>query len=227
MKNGTMPGAMFRDTKPGAWSPWGQVQGPARKILDGVYSVSTAGHGGIVLSTDRAAFVNDLFPLFQPFTGDSRYWEEDEDWAVPTLAFAREIVAKDGPRSRRMVWAAVRHVRSAANRKPMDLSNVAISNRKFFEGKETKWKHVAEYLDGMGKDVQAVHDEFAAEVAELWERGGMSSVGAKRERDWVVMFHRESDGSRRTVSMPYPMKLHYTTEELDAYDAAGTVDVVA
>src|SRR4051794_1640047 len=53
-------------------SPWGEVQ-PATRFADGIYSVSTAGHGGFKVSDE----FNKLIP--EPFRADGGWYEEDCD----------------------------------------------------------------------------------------------------------------------------------------------------
>jgi hypothetical protein len=56
-------------------SPWGEVQ-HATRFVDGIYSVSTAGHGGFKVSDE----FNRLIP--EPFRADGGWYEEDCDWAA-------------------------------------------------------------------------------------------------------------------------------------------------
>ncbi len=68
-------------------SPWGAVQ-QCDEMAPGIWNVTTASHGGIVLDQAHA----DRIPAdIEPFTGSRRHWEEDCDWAVPMLVFAAEI----------------------------------------------------------------------------------------------------------------------------------------
>jgi len=59
----------------GTSTPWGPVQ-THHKIAEGVWSVSTAGHGGIILSDER---IKELPSHYKSWTGTERYNEEDED----------------------------------------------------------------------------------------------------------------------------------------------------
>jgi hypothetical protein len=68
-------------------SPWGPVQ-HVTVISPDIKQVSTASHGGLILSAKLARKV----PAgIQSFVGDNRYWEEDCDWAVVTLLFPEEF----------------------------------------------------------------------------------------------------------------------------------------
>ena len=57
-------------------SPWGAVQ-HGERLVDGVFFVSTAGHGGIKLSQARNALIPDVFRR------EGGWYEEDCDWAIP------------------------------------------------------------------------------------------------------------------------------------------------
>lgn len=71
-------------------SPWGQVQ-HSKCLADGIWSVSTASHGGIWLSEDRLRELDEIMPEAYPtFVGDARWFEEDCDWCIPVIAFHLE-----------------------------------------------------------------------------------------------------------------------------------------
>ena len=74
-------------------TPWGQVQ--FQDILaDGIISVSTASHGGIVLSSSRQRqLLNKGVASKSNFLKSNKYWEEDCDWAIPFFHFADDIKA--------------------------------------------------------------------------------------------------------------------------------------
>jgi hypothetical protein len=57
-------------------SPWGAVQ-HGEKLVDGVFFVSTAGHGGIKLDRTPNASIPDIF------RNEGGWYEEDCDWAIP------------------------------------------------------------------------------------------------------------------------------------------------
>lgn len=74
-------------------TPWGEVQ--FQDILaDGIISVSTASHGGIVLSEfrQRQLLAKGVKPKSN-FLKSNKYWEEDCDWAIPFFHFADDIKA--------------------------------------------------------------------------------------------------------------------------------------
>lgn len=62
----------------GMSTPWGAIQ-HYDVLAEGVISVGTAGHGGIWLSDER---ISQLPDHYEPFTGDKRWAEEDEDGAL-------------------------------------------------------------------------------------------------------------------------------------------------
>lgn len=70
-------------------SLWGAADNVER-IADGIHWVSTASHGGVVLSPSRVAKIPDAI---LPFRKDRTYWEEDSDYAVPMLLFCDDFKA--------------------------------------------------------------------------------------------------------------------------------------
>lgn len=67
-------------------SLWGAPQ-TADQALPGIWSVETASHGGFILSDPRQAAMPAALRL------DTRFYEEDCDWALAVLAFEREFAA--------------------------------------------------------------------------------------------------------------------------------------
>jgi len=63
---------------------WG-VPVTTEQVLPGIWHVTTASHGGYVLSDDRQAAVPEALRCEDPF------YEEDVDWALVLLAFAAEF----------------------------------------------------------------------------------------------------------------------------------------
>ena len=66
-------------------TPWGDPQ-LANQVLPGIWTVSTATHGGLVLSDQRQADMPDALQL------TDRYYEEDCDWALVYVAYADEFL---------------------------------------------------------------------------------------------------------------------------------------
>jgi hypothetical protein len=72
-------------------SQWGAVQ-HADEMAPGIWHVSTAGHGGIVVSGERlAAMPKDWRCTAYSARGE---FEEDCDWALPYVVFHRELDPK-------------------------------------------------------------------------------------------------------------------------------------
>jgi len=73
-------------------SPWGHVDWK-KKYSDGIWSLSTPGHGGIWLDRKHAAQLKKLCPNVVNFLRSWTYWEEDCDWAIPFYYFRDEILS--------------------------------------------------------------------------------------------------------------------------------------
>lgn len=75
-------------------SPWGAIQ-DKRELAPGIWSVSTAGHGGIKLSRER----NAAMPVYMRNEGG--WYEEDCEWAkaavVHPIGFRRVIKIEGRP----------------------------------------------------------------------------------------------------------------------------------
>ncbi len=69
-------------------SPWGAVQ-HGEKLADGVFFVSTAGHGGIKLDRARNALIPDVFRR------EGGWYEEDCDWAIPMYFLELKLEKKE------------------------------------------------------------------------------------------------------------------------------------
>ena len=67
-------------------SPWGAIQ-QADQLIPGAWLVSTATHGGILLSDERQAAMPDALRMTEPA------YEEACDWSLPILAFQDEFAA--------------------------------------------------------------------------------------------------------------------------------------
>lgn len=69
----------------GSASPWGPIQ-IVEELAPGVWSVATAGHGGLKLSPERVKRLPDICRA-TGYSGGG-WFEEDCDWAIPALQFA-------------------------------------------------------------------------------------------------------------------------------------------
>lgn len=68
-------------------TPWGESQ-TIENVALGIDFISTASHGGYMLSQERSdTMPNEL----KPFTGNRRYWEEDCDAALVAVMFSRDM----------------------------------------------------------------------------------------------------------------------------------------
>lgn len=73
-------------------TPWGESQ-QTDTIAEGITWVSTAGHGGIIISPERRAAMPKSLREFAPFAGGNAY-EEDCDVAIVIAAFPQHFTAK-------------------------------------------------------------------------------------------------------------------------------------
>jgi hypothetical protein len=75
-------------------SPWGAIQ-DKRELAPGIWSVSTAGHGGIKLSRERNAAVPDYM------RAEGGWYEEDCQWSIAAMihpiAFQRTVTIEGRP----------------------------------------------------------------------------------------------------------------------------------
>jgi len=78
----------YLDTIPPTTSPWGTPQ-TAGEELPGVWHVTTAGHGGYILTDIRNAQIPERARR------DDCCYEEDCDWATIAWAFRDEFIATD------------------------------------------------------------------------------------------------------------------------------------
>lgn len=74
-------------------SPWGHVQSQ-KTIAPGITWVSTASHGGYLLSPDRTKELESLLPGAKSWAGPGAY-EEDCDWCLVVLAYPHHFNRQD------------------------------------------------------------------------------------------------------------------------------------
>lgn len=74
----------FANTPRPTESIWGRVQ-TATEVIPGLWMVTTASHGGIILSDERQVAMPEALRL------DAPSYEEDCNWALPVLAFETEF----------------------------------------------------------------------------------------------------------------------------------------
>jgi len=63
------------------------------RIADGIWSVSTAGHGGLYVSHDRLLQMPAILSADTPYSGGS-WFEEDCDWCLVCAAFPADFDAR-------------------------------------------------------------------------------------------------------------------------------------
>ena len=86
----------------GMETPWGRAQHTHRYSVE-VVQVSTASHGGFIVTGGSKLLIRALWPWFEPFTGHG-FYEEDCDWAVVVVAMQEHFTDEQ-------VAAAVRTLR--------------------------------------------------------------------------------------------------------------------
>jgi hypothetical protein len=74
--------------KKNAPCPWGNIQDKI-EVAEGITWVSTASHGGFILSEDRYSQMPEYLRLCS-FTGD-QFFEEDCSWCAVVLAFTKHF----------------------------------------------------------------------------------------------------------------------------------------
>lgn len=74
------PDKVFDRSEAPKYSPWGAVQS-ATEVAPGLWSVSTAGHGGLKLSRERNAAMPDYM------RSPGGWYEEDSQWSLVALVF--------------------------------------------------------------------------------------------------------------------------------------------
>ena len=74
-------------------TPWGAIQ-TYDKLADGVYTVDTAGHGGLWLSDERIA---QLPEHYESFACDNRRWHEEDEDAPLVLQYLGLLSLIDEP----------------------------------------------------------------------------------------------------------------------------------
>jgi hypothetical protein len=69
----------FQSTPQPRYSPWGAIQ-TAEQVAPGIWHVTTAGHGGLILSPERYAAMPR--ELQSNICGRGTAFEEDAEWAL-------------------------------------------------------------------------------------------------------------------------------------------------
>lgn len=70
-------------------TPWGRAT-TRRRIASGIYSLTTAGHGGLHVARPLLAEMPEPLRRHEPWAGEGWY-EEDCDWAIVVLAWPQHF----------------------------------------------------------------------------------------------------------------------------------------
>lgn len=81
---------MFANMPKPKHSPWGYIQ-DATQIAPGIWSVSTSGHGGFMISDERLAAMPEMLRDVAHVCGSPKSFEEDCEWSLVVLAFPDEF----------------------------------------------------------------------------------------------------------------------------------------
>lgn len=128
-------------------TPWGPSQ-DTHEVTPGIVQVSTAGHGGILLDSERWAYLLRHMPDFKSWA-EKGALEEDVDAAAAALLWPALFGAK-------AVYYAVQTARC-------DFHNCDVMRA---------------FLDSpAGAKARTMAEEFKASIADLWERGSMWTEG--------------------------------------------------
>lgn len=193
----------------GSESPWGKVQ-DSKVLADGITWVSTAGHGGFLLSPARQLEVAAVFPGHVPYAGRGAF-EEDQDWAIIALVFPDLFKPMD-------IFNAVRTV---------DISVKLCAELYPNEADSGGWKSVQTWLRGddpRATKLRAIASEYARSVSGQWESGGCSApVPGYPPTCWRVPLTRGAE-TKTVVFGAYPKKQYYTDDEISALTAAPIIE---
>lgn len=127
------------------FTPWGESQSEYM-VAKGITEVSTASHGGILLSPERREVLDKCFPDFTSFAGGN-WFEEDCDWAFPVAVFP-ELFTEF------RIYCSVKSIITAYAKKKAD--------------------HEKDLRENCERAVN-IHDAFKKEHANEWKTGSMGS----------------------------------------------------
>jgi len=85
-------------------SPWGLVQ-VATETAPGIWFVSTASHGGFIISSQRRAAMPERLRRFPTFCGDPLAFEEDMDCLAVVAAWPEHFTAEQVETARHVIAA--------------------------------------------------------------------------------------------------------------------------
>jgi hypothetical protein len=94
------------------------------------------------------------------------------------------------------------------------------TDRDIYNAVRTAGRHYGETVfPFISADIRRRAETFAETIKDKWEVMGIMTGKDFKPSEWVVFFRRVSDGSSRTVPMPYPIKQFYTGVELQSLTA--------
>lgn len=171
-------------------SMWGPVQ-QETPVAEGITFVSTAGHGGYVLSNERAEQLQKTFPRFESSFSTAKEFEEDCDANIVVLAFPECF-------SDERVYFAVQMVSSRAQGN---------------EDESSPWVHVAlQLIKQIGPESPIARAiRWKAENANNYRITGSSTDGV-RSRTYL---RRIGDGMKCEV----PVMLHGNIAQASVVDS--------
>jgi hypothetical protein len=169
-------------------SPWDTIQNKICKA-PGLWLVSTAGHGGLFMSPERARHFRTLFPNFEGYAG-LPWLEEDIDQCLGTIAFADEF----SDEAVFYAWDAVLNYKSG-------------DEYYFTEGR-------AWLLSPAGDQIRARAEAYSASRAGQWRRGGCCTA-SHPQRGWITFWYRGNDRAS-TYTKDYVSQNWMTDAEITA-----------
>lgn len=178
-----------------ASTPWGMAQ-HVTKLREGLWSVTTASHGGLRISLEREAEVKREFPGFIPFAGWP-WLEEDCDVMIAVVLWPEAF----DPAA---VWDVVSRCQCAGR-----------------DGRSTDAAtQICRWLNetARGEGLLRLVAHWRHHNADLWLRGGGHTDG----RFWVSDWTNVASGERRSFRFTgYPAISQARTNDLDAWAAKG------
>lgn len=172
-------------------SPWGYCH-TREQIASGIWTVSTASHGGFHLGPERADAFAKAFPTFDGYAG-LPWLEEDCDCCAAIVLWPAEFKPEAVFHAVRMI---VNYRQSVA---PLDKDDYFGAVRRWLESPD-------------GETSRKIAADYEATRVGLWERGGSGTSG----NGWQVYVARGNE--RRTLHMAeYPTSNWFTDAEVEAF----------
>ncbi|MCC7375415.1 MAG: hypothetical protein IT581_12240 [Verrucomicrobiales bacterium] len=177
-------------------TPWGESHS-LRRLEAGVWLVTTASHGGVLLGSARWAEVRAEMPRFEPWAGEGAL-EEDEDVMV-AMALWPHLFGADPERA--FLWA-------------LNMPGTATGTML----RIAEWLHMPR-----GWSFMLRVEAWKRANEGLWERGGGCTSGG----NWVSHWRQIGSGNGRSITTrELPSIGLRTTSELDALAAGESAERV-